>query len=304
MVDPPAGLKNSRLSVCIFVQDDTLARSLSQCLSPDRYSISILNNNPEFFDFIQNQKQQLDCLVLQEERSLLPVYNWLYEEGTMLPVVILTTGKDDNHNLSSSTDSSKLDVITYFYHPAEIHLPEDRFNEIERCIEQAITKFLSLTPNYSVNKDAETIKLGKNANADTFAFQQRERLAEKLKERLGYLGVYYKRNPRYFYRHLSKAEKQKLLQKLSADYRQIILSYFSSDETLNQQIDNFVNMIFFADLPVAQIVEIHMELMDKFSKQLKLEGRNEDILLDYRLTLIDIIAHLCEMYRRSIPRES
>jgi circadian clock protein KaiA len=27
-------------------------------------------------------------------------------------------------------------------------------------------------------------------------------------------------------------------------------------------------------------------------------------LLDYRLTLIDTIAHLCEMYRRSIPRES
>jgi circadian clock protein KaiA len=25
--------------------------------------------------------------------------------------------------------------------------------------------------------------------------------------------------------------------------------------------------------------------------------------LDYRLTLIDTIAHLCEMYRRSIPRE-
>jgi circadian clock protein KaiA len=46
-----------------------------------------------------------------------------------------------------------------------------------------------------------------------------------------------------------------------------------------------------------------MELMDEFSNQLKLEGRSEDVLLDYRLTLIDIIAHLCEMYRRSIPRE-
>jgi circadian clock protein KaiA len=55
---------------------------------------------------------------------------------------------------------------------------------------------------------------------------------------------------------------------------------------------------------VTQIVEIHMNLMDVFSKQLKLEGRSEEILLDYRLTLIDIIAHLCEMYRRSIPRDS
>ena len=46
-----------------------------------------------------------------------------------------------------------------------------------------------------------------------------------------------------------------------------------------------------------------MELIDEFAQQLKLEGRNEEILLDYRLTLIDTIAHLCEMYRRSIPRE-
>ncbi|MGK7898848.1 MAG: circadian clock protein KaiA, partial [Xenococcus sp. (in: cyanobacteria)] len=48
---------------------------------------------------------------------------------------------------------------------------------------------------------------------------------------------------------------------------------------------------------------IHMELMDEFSQQLKLEGRSEEILLDYRLALIDIVAHLCEMYRRSIPRK-
>jgi circadian clock protein KaiA len=46
-----------------------------------------------------------------------------------------------------------------------------------------------------------------------------------------------------------------------------------------------------------------MDLMEEFATQLKLEGRSEDILLDYRLTLIDTIAHLCEMYRRSVPRE-
>jgi len=45
-------------------------------------------------------------------------------------------------------------------------------------------------------------------------------------------------------------------------------------------------------------------LFDEFAKQLKLEGRSEEILLDYRLTLIDVIAHLCEMYRRSIPRDN
>jgi circadian clock protein KaiA len=46
-----------------------------------------------------------------------------------------------------------------------------------------------------------------------------------------------------------------------------------------------------------------MEIMDDFAKQLKLEGRNEEVVLDYRLTLIDTLANLCEMYRRSIPQD-
>ncbi|MCZ0903581.1 circadian clock protein KaiA, partial [Microcoleus sp. HI-ES] len=89
-----------------------------------------------------------------------------------------------------------------------------------------------------------------------------------------------------------------------SSYRDIVLNYFSQDTAVNNQIDEFVNLAFFADVPVTQIVEIHMELMDEFAKQLKLEGRSEEILLDYRLTLIDAIAHMCEMYRRSIPKET
>lgn len=135
-----------------------------------------------------------------------------------------------------------------------------------------------------------------------FSLQQ-QRLSEKLQERLGYLGVYYKRNRDNFLRNLPLPERQQVLDSLRADYRAIILGYFASDGNLNQKIDALVNTAFFADVSVSQIVEIHMELMDDFSKQLKLEGRSEEILLDYRLTLIDVIAHLCEMYRRSIPRD-
>ncbi|WP_315862008.1 hypothetical protein [Picosynechococcus sp. NKBG042902] len=83
----------------------------------------------------------------------------------------------------------------------------------------------------------------------------------------------------------------------------MVLSYFSGDLPTNQAIDQFVNQAFFADVSVSYILETHMKLMDEFAQQLKLEGRSEEILLDYRLTLIDIVAHLCEMYRRSIPRE-
>ena len=129
-------------------------------------------------------------------------------------------------------------------------------------------------------------------------------LAEKLKERLGYLGVYYKRNPQNFLRNMTPPQKDALLRQLKHDYREIVLAYFTDESGLNDQIDQLVNLVFMTDLPISQIVEIHMELMDEFSKHLKLEGRSDEVLLDYRLTLIDTLAHLCEMYRRSIPRQS
>jgi circadian clock protein KaiA len=44
-----------------------------------------------------------------------------------------------------------------------------------------------------------------------------------------------------------------------------------------------------------------MNLIDGFAKQLKLEGNQNDFLQDYRLALLDVMAHLCEMYRRSVP---
>ncbi|NHC36205.1 circadian clock protein KaiA [Scytonema millei] len=93
---------------------------------------------------------------------------------------------------------------------------------------------------------------------------------------------------------------REFLQQLKADYCQILLRYFNNDNTVKQQIDRFINVAFDAKVPVPQIIEIHMELIDEFSKQLKLEGRNDEVLLDYRLTLIDILAHLCEIYRTSM----
>ncbi len=101
---------------------------------------------------------------------------------------------------------------------------------------------------------------------------------------------------------MPSAEQQTFLQQLKSDYRQILLNYFSSDIKLKQQIDRFINTAFSSNIPVPQIIEIHMELIEDFSRLLKLEGRSEEVLLDYRLALIDILAHLCEVYRCSTPK--
>lgn len=109
------------------------------------------------------------------------------------------------------------------------------------------------------------------------------------------------KNPQIF-GQMSPEEKQELLEQLKEDYRQILINYFITDKTLKEKIDKFINALFYANIPVPQIIEMHMELIDEFSKQLRLEGRSDEPLLDYRLTLIDVLAHLCEVYRCAIAK--
>jgi len=106
------------------------------------------------------------------------------------------------------------------------------------------------------------------------------------------------------FQDMTTAEQQKLLKELKSDYRQIIINYFIIDKTLQEKLDKFINNLFYISMPVPQIIEMHMEVIDEFSKQLKIEGRSDETLLDYRLTLIDILAHLCEVYRCSVAKIS
>ncbi|MEH1887355.1 KaiA family protein [Nostoc sp.] len=104
------------------------------------------------------------------------------------------------------------------------------------------------------------------------------------------------------FQEMTPAERQGLLRQLKSDYTLILINYFTTDKTLKEKIDKFINTIFYANIPVPQIIEIHMEIIEEFSIQLRIEGRSNETLLDYRLTLIDILAHLCEVYRSSSPR--
>lgn len=296
----------------MFVRSESLTQSLSQVLGSDRYTLHVVASESEFFDFLELHKQHLDCLVLQDDGSLLPVINRLLRQGTLLPVVIFPRESQKTDYRAATNYSVNAPSITenptptqddYLFHAAEVQVGVTQSPEIGEFIEKAIAQFLSLSTACCLPKPATADDLTVEFTTRSFLIQQQQRLSEKLRERLGYLGVYYKRNPQLFLRHLSQQERQKLLENLKSEYRQIVLRYFSQENNLNQDIDNFVDKAFFADVSVSRIVEIHMELMEEFSKQLQLEGRSEEVLLDYRLTLIDVIAHLGEMYRRSIPRE-
>lgn len=311
----------SQLSVCTFASSKSLTTSLKQYLASGRYLINHFDSQTALLKFLDLEKQQIDCLILQAKSSLGKLTNELHQRSIVLPAAIvydslpeklhsaltpLSFPTADRHS-SAIPDPHEVETSypTIFYHTAEVHISFLQIVDISRYIEQAISQFLTLSPGFRKSNSVNTTETNPENSGHKFLVEHQSRLAEKLRERLGYLGVYYKRNPQRFLRNLPAIERQQFLEDIKSDYRDIVLNYFSDQhQILNQQIDEFVNNAFFADVSVTHIVEIHMNLIDEFSKQLKLEGRSEEILLDYRLTLIDIIAHLCEMYRRSIPRDS
>jgi circadian clock protein KaiA len=303
-----------QLSIGIFIRSEEIAASAIELLRSERYALTHIKSAVEFLGFLKHN-YHLDCLVFEVDRDLQSLLGKLQERSIFLPAVILSphTGvegkpeapySDGFEAAASTANKSQEESCTFFYHPAEVQLAIARSSEIASSIDRAIAQFLKLSTPVPLNYQSATVDATVQLTAQSLLCRQQRRLAEKLRERLGYLGVYYKRNSQIFLRNLSAPEKQKFLDQLKSSYRDILLHYFSQDTAVNNQIDEFVNLAFFADVPVTQIVEIHMELMDEFAKQLKLEGRNEEILLDYRLTLIDAIAHMCEMYRRSIPKEA
>ncbi len=108
------------------------------------------------------------------------------------------------------------------------------------------------------------------------------------------------RDPQQFWERLNREQRQKWLQRLQPLYYQIILFYFRDAPDLPERIDRFTHIAYQINLPIAEILGMHVQFMDEITKQLRLEGRSEELVLDYRLTLIDVIAHLCERYRRAM----
>lgn len=267
-----------------------MAESLKKTLTHSPFAISWSKTQAEFVQWIISNRHRIDCLVVQPAQSRLDLLHELRERDILLPTLIIAAQEASDHQDD--------------YHSAVIYITPDQVSTIESQVHEAISQFLQLPATQNTLVDNEATSADSRDNRLFLLSLQQQRLTEKLHERLGYLGVYYKRNSQNFVRNMTVEERHEFLDQLRQDYRQIILNYFSSDDkSLNQRIDDYVNLAFFADVSISKVVEIHMELMDNFSKQLNMEGRSEEILLDYRLTLIDVLAHLCEMYRRSIPRE-
>ena len=252
-------------------------------------------------DFVIEYSEEIDCLILGFNEKPNSSIKKLWQAEVLLPAIIMEA-KSDNHAIESiDLDEYTPDTeISNIYHEAEIRLYPIQLKEINSYIQLAINKFLDLATE--VKSDRSQPPTIQSAGIQKSLISQQQRLSDKLKQRLSQKGLSYKRDSKSFWLNLSSEERQKLDHKIRQAYRQILLIYFDDDSSVNRLIDELVDLAFFADISTSQIIEIHMELIDNFAYQLKIEGRNDDVLLDYRLPLIDVVSHLCEVYRRSIPK--
>ncbi|MGF1537629.1 MAG: circadian clock protein KaiA [Elainellaceae cyanobacterium] len=284
----------SKPKIAVYAHPTTsaLVSALERSLESNAYLLKVFLDQGEFVEAIEAYLDDIDCIILGDGEHIPHLLEELRSRSVLLPTILIKDKVSEKG--ADNLEASAYRIAVHWLESCEV-------DQLPARIDKAISQFLKIPSA----EDIEQLPLPDIDEQERAVLVcQQRRLAEKLKERLGYLGVYYKRDPKRFIRYLPVEEREHLLSLLKQSYQEIVLNYFTEDPLLNQKIDNYVNSAFFADVPVVQIVEIHMDLMDAFSKQLKLEGRSEEILLDYRLTLIDTLSNLCEMYRRSIPRKT
>lgn len=299
----PQGSSTIKLFICLFSIEQQLTDSLTRLLNGDRYQLECFSVFEDLEQFVGENERRIDCLILTNDGNLSSIMERFWKLAILLPAIVVERERSMPDAIEDSTFLEADNAVEKpIYHRAELRLYPPQLAEIDTYINLAITRFISLAPDSKLEERLSEDNFRADKVQKSLVTQQR-RLTEKIKDRLGYLGVYYKRDPNSFYPNLSKEEQEDLDRELSSCYRQIALNYFNEDSSVNQLIDKLVDRAFFANISTSQILEIHMELIDEFSYQLKIEGRKDDILLDYRLPLIDVISHLCELYRRSISEK-
>ncbi|MGK7898063.1 MAG: circadian clock protein KaiA, partial [Xenococcus sp. (in: cyanobacteria)] len=233
---------SSKLSVALFSPDQNFTSVIVDLLSQECYRLNLINEADQLLKLVAESIEQIDCFVFVNDNAHKNLLEQLRRTRILLPITIIDTCSEELVEEEDLTTEPNLNPQN-----AEVILQSKNIEQLDSCIKRSIKKFLNLAPSCSLADREHQINLKlQNSSQELLVLQQR-RLAEKLKERLGYLGVYYKRNSQDFYRNATESEQQEILQELKIEYRKIIISYFDEDPQINQLIDKFVNQAFFLD---------------------------------------------------------
>ena len=265
------------LTIASLIHTPTLVEACGKWLKGEQYQLVVIDPARDPVVAMEEQRENCDAMLMEQGAIDRGTCQALFDRGLLLPTVVI------------GTVTGEVEL-----HDAEVRLPQDQLEQLSYCVDAAISRFLRRGLEEDSGKGTEAARES----------DDRWKLANRLEGRLGDLGGYYKRDPSRFLRHLPEAERQELLRSLTRTYRDLLISYFRDPAAANQALESYVNTAFFSDLPINNTVKIHMKLIESFGKQLKLEGHTDDFLQEYRLALLDVMAHLCEMYRRSIPGDT
>lgn len=266
-----------------YIYSEALAESIQQHLFQQSFAVHWSQSPSDYIDWIVINRHIVDCLIVQSSVETVSTLSVLKRQDLLLPTLMLV------ENLDAETLG-----IADAYHEAVVELASSTLSDhAGAAVKQAVERYLHLPTH------ADNPQMSEAADRRFFILGlQKQRIAQKLNQSLDRVSQRYKRDEQKFLRNMPSAEQQEFVRALRQDYRLIVLNYFKEDVDIDQQIEDLATTVFFADVPVPKIVELHMDLIDAFSKQLRLEGRDDGILVDYRLTLIDVLAHLSEKYRR------
>ena len=265
------------LTIAALIRDPRLQQACSRWLAGGRCRMVWVDPTTNPLVELEKRREEFDAVLLEQGALSPEDCRAFVDLGLLMPAVVI------------GGVGGQIEL-----HEAEVLLPPDQLEQLSYSLDAAVSRYLR-----QVLAGSERSPAGQSTDTP-----DRWKLANRLKGRVGFVGVFYKRDPARFLRNLSEQEREELIHSLERTYRDLLLSYFRDPAAANQALESFVNTAFFSDLPITKTVEIHMNLIDGFSKQLKMEGHKNDFLQDYRLALLDVMAHLCEMYRRSIPPDA
>ena len=157
------------LTIALLLQTPALVDACSQWLPTNRYEPIVIDLLAEdgLVCALRQRRDSIDAVVVEQPLLDAKTREQLISSSLLFPAVVV--GEVKGH---------------VDYHAEELHLPEDQLEQLGYNVDAAISRFLR--QGRADGRQGEVVA------------REVWKLSNRLQERLGYLGVFYKRDPSRF----------------------------------------------------------------------------------------------------------